>query len=138
MRQEPFTEGKQGTNQALQESMRQNRKGDKVIGELKSFRIKEVEDGCPFWQAEYEVYSKYEVDKVIARSKEKLVEQTTLRVWAELQLRNNKYKRCLAMAKWCNERWILDDCLYELGKTRFYERWEKRWLELAEQFKEAK
>lgn len=52
------------------------------------------------------------------------------------ELRHQKYKRCLAMAKWCNDRWILDDCLYELGKTRFYERWENRWLELAEQFKE--
>lgn len=54
----------------------------------------------------------------------------------EVEIRRQKYKRCLAMAKWCNDRWILDDCLYELGKTRFYERWENRWLELAEQFKE--
>ena len=54
------------------------------------------------------------------------------------ELRHQKYKRCLAMAKWCNERYILDDCLYELGKTRFYERWENRWLNIAAQFKEAK
>lgn len=52
--------------------------------------------------------------------------------------RHQKYKRCLAMAKWCNERYILDDCLYELGKTRFYDRWENRWLNIAEQFKEEK
>lgn len=52
--------------------------------------------------------------------------------------RHQKYKRCLAIAKWCNERYILDDCLYELGKTRFYERWEKRWLNIAEQFKGEK
>lgn len=50
--------------------------------------------------------------------------------------RHSNHKRCLAMAGWCNDRYILDDCLYELGKTRFYERWEKRWLELAEKFKE--
>ena len=54
------------------------------------------------------------------------------------ELRRQKYKRCLAMAKWCNERWILDDCLYELGKTRFYERWENRWLKIAEKFNEDK
>lgn len=36
------------------------------MSELKTFRIKEVEDGCPFWQAEYEVYSRDEVNKVIA------------------------------------------------------------------------
>ena len=57
---------------------------------------------------------------------------------ADEVIRHQKYKRCLAMAKWCNDRWILDDCLYELGKTRFYERWENRWLKLAEKFKEAK
>ncbi len=57
---------------------------------------------------------------------------------ADREIRHQKHKRCLAMSKWCNDRYILDDCLYELGKTRFYERWEKRWLKLAEQFKETK
>lgn len=56
----------------------------------------------------------------------------------EVEIRRQKYKRCLAMAMWCNERYILDDCLYELGRTRFYERWENRWMKLAEKFKEAK
>ena len=36
------------------------------MSELKSFRIKEAEEGSLFWEAEYEVYSKIEVDKVIA------------------------------------------------------------------------
>lgn len=57
---------------------------------------------------------------------------------ADEVIRRQKYKRCLVMAKWCNERYILDDCLYNLGKTRFYERWENRWLNIADQFKEAK
>lgn len=54
----------------------------------------------------------------------------------ERVIHRQKYKRCLAMAKWCNERCIIYDCAYELGKTRtrFYERWEKRWLELAKNF----
>lgn len=52
----------------------------------------------------------------------------------ERVIHRQKYKRCLSMAKWCNERYILCDSLYELGKTRFYERWEKRWLELAKNF----
>ena len=113
--------------------------------ELKAFRIKEVEDGCPFWQAEYEVYSKREVDKVIAELNMRICDGDKDFEIANNQIerllkivRQQKYKRCLAMAKWCNERWILDDCLYELGKTRFYERWENRWLKIAEQFKEAK
>ena len=56
----------------------------------------------------------------------------------ERVIHRQKYKRCLAMAKWCNERYILDVCLYKLGKTRFYERWENRWLNIAAQFKEAR
>lgn len=110
--------------------------------QLKSFRIKEVEDGCPFWQAEYEVYSKSEADEVIAELKNQVHEYAQglyeIQSRTENEIRHGKYKRCLAMAKWCNKRWILDDCLYELGKTRFYERWENRWLKIAEQFKEAK
>lgn len=56
----------------------------------------------------------------------------------ERVIHRQKYKRCLVMAKWCNERDSLDFCLYEPGKTRFYERWENRWLNIAAQFKEAK
>ena len=56
----------------------------------------------------------------------------------EDELRHQKYRRCLAMANWCNDRYILDDCLYELGKIGFYKRWEKRWMELAEKFEEVK
>ena len=58
-----------------------------------------------------------------------------------------KYKRCLAMAMWCNanvynirrkplcdmddhEGWQHDD--------EFWQRWHKRWLELAEHYKESK
>lgn len=111
------------------------------MAELKRFDIvgKYADEDVMYeFRPDGECYDADEVDKVIERSKEKLVEQTTLRVLAEFQLRHNKYKRCLAMAKWCNERYILGDCVYELGKTRFYERWKKRWLELADKFKEDK
>ena len=88
------------------------------MSELKVYKMV-GEDYCDdsFCVVPYDVYLKSEADEVIRRQ---------------------KYKRCKAMAKWCNERWILDDCLYELGKTRFYERWEKRWIKIAEKFKEAK
>ena len=85
---------------------------------------------------------KSEADEVIAELKNQVHEYAQglyeIQSRTENEIRHGKYKRCLAMAKWCNERWILDDCLYELGKTRFYERWEKRWLKIAEQFKEDK
>lgn len=99
-------------------------------------------------EGETEFYLKSEVDKVIARSKEKLVEQTTLRVWAELQLRHNKYKRCFAMANWCfmksNYHYLVGrEEGGQLAKDSFrrsdlYLKWCDRWQRLAEQFKEDK
>ena len=52
--------------------------------------------------------------------------------------RHQKYKRCLAMAKLCNEKWLVHNFVEIPTKLRFYDKWEKRWLELAEKFKEAK
>lgn len=51
---------------------------------------------------------------------------------------HQKYKRCLAMAKLCNEKWLVHNFAEIPTKLRFYDKWEKRWLELAEKFKEAK
>ena len=49
-----------------------------------------------------------------------------------------KYKRCLAMAGWCERKRV--DAAYRIPREKweFYEKWHKRWLELAEQLKEAK
>lgn len=63
------------------------------------------------------VYLKSEADKVIA---------------------HHKYKRCVAMARWCNEKWLVHNFAEIPTKLGFYDRWEKRWLELAEKFKETK
>ena len=75
------------------------------------------------------VYLKSEADKVIA---------------------HHKYKRCLAMARWCESRSnkLFEDTLYvrDMGlepsdeltfKLEFFRKWYKRWLKLAEKFKEA-
>jgi hypothetical protein len=67
------------------------------------------------------------------------------------QLRHHKYKRCLAMARWCEisarendtrmclpDKWKFtrhEEYLYFVG---YYHKWHKRWLELAQKFKEAK
>ena len=51
------------------------------------------------------------------------------------ELRHQKYKRCLAMARWCNERIARIEKDYA---SNFYKRWKKRWLEFAEKIKEAK
>ena len=65
------------------------------------------------------------------------------------QIRHHKYKRCLAMAMWCKaEAEINHNSAYEASeylpsredyfrrRAEHYERWQKRWLELAEQFKD--
>jgi len=57
---------------------------------------------------------------------------------ADKVITHQKYKRCLAMVKYCHESAMwLEEC----GVTKsaaFMLRWQKRWLELAEKFKEAK
>ena len=68
-------------------------------------------------------YLKSEVDEVIAR---------------------HKYKRCLAMAEWCKARYDEEDAKvngcgasweYISKEMKYWERWGKRWLKLAEKFK---
>lgn len=54
------------------------------------------------------------------------------------ELRHNKYNRCLATAKLCNEKRLVHNFAEIPVKLRFYDKWEKRWLELSEKFKEAK
>ena len=128
------------------------------MSELKAFRIKEVEDGCPFWQAEYEVYAKSEADKLIAELNMRICEGDEDFEIANNQIkrlmkivRHQKYKRCLAMSEQCKESMRLmrtyestddywwpelgHDAEYFLNKGDFYKKWRKRWLELAEKFR---
>lgn len=46
---------------------------------------------------------------------------------------HHKHKRCLAMARWCCDRWV--DIATPYVKSVWYYKWHKRWLELAEKFK---
>lgn len=58
------------------------------------------------------------------------------------ELRHNKYKRCLAMAKMCDE--VMMSCELRgytvhriwANKHEWAMRWKYRWLELSEKFKE--
>ena len=65
--------------------------------------------------------------------KEKLVEYATLRAWAELQLRHQKYKRCIAMANY----WVAVSyqCVDDKHR-RNAERRHRKWLELSGKFEE--
>ena len=56
-----------------------------------------------------------------------------------------KYKRCLAMAKWCftksNYHFVLarhgEDVKENNRKSILYSKWQNRWLAIAENFKEG-
>ena len=84
------------------------------MSELKAFDIVVSEEYYCEGIVKYRraVYDKSEADKVIA---------------------HQKYKRCLAMARWC-----LSKCSFIFQKSDFYCRWYKKWSDLAEKFKEAK
>jgi hypothetical protein len=106
-------------------------------------------------------YLKSEADKVIAELKEKhktevkellcLIrdkENNFNRAFdsVEKELRHHKYKRCLAMAEWCNA-----NCMHTvllIGhkimphwewriKTNYWYKWRKIWFELYKKFKEG-
>lgn len=57
---------------------------------------------------------------------------------AEKELRYQKRKRCLAMAKWCRRNRLHACVCGPVEKIDFFGKWRKRWLELAKKFKEAK
>ena len=127
------------------------------MSELKSYTIYEGDVGN---YTEHVVYSKSEADEVIAELKDKLQNVSSLlnqtREWlvesqklhkrcadnAVKVIRHQKYKRCLAMAEWCESMcyWfsarfdhheLVDNVKWEL-----FDRWRLRWAKLADKFKE--
>jgi hypothetical protein len=64
--------------------------------------------------------------------------QDTMKLIAEL--RHNKYKRCLAMARACDASMAYFGEFYDDASKRMvahYYKWRGRWYELAERFEEA-
>ena len=91
----------------------------------------------------------------LKKEKAYLLEHTTEVINSqERMIHHQKYKRCLVMAERCKESlrlmrtyeatdnyWNLEpghDAEYFCKKGDFYSKWRKRWLKIAEQFKEAK
>lgn len=68
----------------------------------------------------------------------KLEEQEQELAEKDKELHHHKYKRCLAMAGRCRlrARWFGDNAFYK--KEQWALKWHRRWLVLAEKFKEAK
>lgn len=83
-----------------------------------------------------EFYLKYEADKEIAELKEgakKLILDNYLQT---KEIRHHKYKRCLAMARWCAGRSVVWDIDGNDKKSEFYFKWKDRWRTIADQFKD--
>ena len=105
---------------------------DKVIAELKAQKA-QAENDCAYWKT---------MSRKCADDNEVMAKQ---RAEAFKRECHHKYKRCLAMAKWC-ENAILGWMGYKESysshqryiKVMLFTKWNKRWLELAEKFKEAK
>lgn len=64
---------------------------------------------------------------------------------ADREICHHKYKRCLAMARMCEERynyltclenWQMTDKEYQQAIGDYWDRWHNRWLELADKFKD--
>ena len=53
-------------------------------------------------------------------------------------LRRSNRKRCLARAEWCDAEADVADADGDYDDMRWYQKWHKRWLELADKFKAAK
>lgn len=106
---------------------------DKVIAELKE----KADHDCAHWKMQFE------------NSKTSLRETEEACLQYNLERNHSNYKRCLAMADKCVDlchkakdlyRWAEDENLehHYSHKIEFFARWHKRWLDIAEKFKEAK
>ena len=90
-------------------------------------------------------YLKSEADKLIAELNMRICEGDEDFEIANNQIkrlikivRQQKYKRCLAMAEWCDTEVGIADTAGNYEDMLLYQKWYKRWLKLAEKFKEEK
>jgi hypothetical protein len=115
------------------------------MGELKVYR--DLEDYVAFDEKDCppEVYDKVEVDKVIAEKDTKIIQLEAFienhnRISGEIigNANHQKYRRCLNNAWWIlREEFFAEDCRDE-RRVNWAIRWYKRWMELADKFKEKK
>ena len=120
--------------------------------------VKQSDVLCGHWSTEY--YLKSEADKVIAEKDAEIARLKAIRkvhveaiesmgaglLQDDNEIQHLKYKRCLAMASRCftksNYHFVLarhgEDGKENNRKSILYSKWRKRWLAIAEKFKEEK
>ncbi len=106
------------------------------MSELKAYTYDDMLDGNADVDIEY--YPKSEVDETIAELNAKLNEAEEACMYLTKSERHQKYKRCLAMAEWCDAEADVADADGDYEDMRWYQKWHKRWLAIAEKLKEAK
>lgn len=108
---------------------------DKVIAELKAQKA-QAEDDCAYWKTMAQKNA--EDNAVMAKQRAEAFERE----------RHHKYKRCVTLAKMC----YLMDCMmlneasdngtyfkesWCWKRALWYGKWKRKWLELADKFKEG-
>lgn len=101
------------------------------MSELKAYGMNDPEVGD-----EYEMYKVSDVDKVLAGKDAEIIRLTALienynRISGEIigNANHQKYKRCLLMAKICENK------LGTVVKPGWWNKWRKRWLAIDNIFK---
>ena len=108
---------------------------DKVIADM-DCEIKKLKDSLDtLLKAKTEQIIHEVIQKTLIYGEGFIRVQDAMKLIAEI--RHIKYKRCLAMASKCRlrARWFGDMDFYK--KEQWALKWHRRWLELAEKFKEA-
>lgn len=117
---------------------------DKVIADLEESHKKEV--GQLLIEIAELKKERNWLAKDRAQAYNDLEKRAQLNIKKEESIRHHKYKRCLAMAKWCftksNYHFVLarhgEDAKKNSRKSVLYSKWRNRWLAIAEKFNEAK
>ena len=86
---------------------------------------------------ELEENHKKEVGQLLIANREQAIAANRLRDSMEQAIRNQKYKRCLAMAELCRTSALYEKSPDAAKYCKWWLKWYERWLKLAEQFKDA-
>ena len=116
--------------------------GVQMSEQLKSYKMVDESYSCgPFCPEPADVYLKSEADKLIAELNMRICEGDEDFEIANNQIkrliklvRHQKYKRCLAMAEWCNTEVGIADTDGNYEDMLWYQKWYECWLKLAEKF----
>ena len=124
------------------------------MSELREVKLSEM-NAIKLGMRSDKLYFKAEADKVIEEKDKEIAELKeqvhdyaqglyVMQAKAEKEACHHKYKRCLDKAKWC-KLWHEEEkheCqfkdVHHWFRMSLFDKWHKRWLELAEKFKEGK